>query len=762
MRGISIPGRGLGAWMLSGAVVWAAYSGGSARGQAAPASQPYQWKSVQMVGGGFVDGIVFHPTEKGLSYCRTDIGGSYRRDDQKSPWVPITDWVSLRDSNLLGSESIALDPNDANKVYIASGMYANTNAVMLRSNDKGKTFLRTPVPFGMGGNADGRGNGERLKVDPNDGNILYFGSRTAGLWRSTDASVTWKNVASFPIATAGGGGGGRGAGGGGDGIVFVMFDPKSGNKGKASTTIFAGVSLTGQNSVFKSTDAGATWAAVAGQPTTLRPTRAAWGSDGTLYIPYSTAAGPGGGTNGAVWKLNTTSGEWTNITPVANPGCGYAAVSVDAKSPQVAIASTAGHQGGEEIYRTLDAGKTWIPIIKNPKTPCVYDYTGHPYTVHTGIHWLADIEIDPFDSNHAMFTVGYGGWETFNLTDIDSGKPVKWVTDSTGIEETVALSLLSPTGGAHLITAIGDYGGFVHWDLDKPAPEGNFTNPFFGNTNDVAAGYKNPDVVIRVGTQGGGQNGGARGTMGYSLDAGKTWQPPKTSPGGANGFACVGTDGKTWIWSPGGGGGRGGGAGGAPGVTTDHGDTWAACKGLPNGTRVVADTVNPQKFYAITLGNSTFYASTDGGQTFAAQPMTLQGEGRGGNRGDARGGQDKIYATPEAEGDLWIAAADGLFHTIDAGKTFVRADSGVTQLSAFGFGKAAPDAKVPAMYMVGTVGGTRGVFRSIDGAKNWVRINDDDHQWGLVLQITGDPRIYGRVYVGTHGRGTLYGDPPAK
>jgi len=50
-------------------------------------------------------------------------------------------------------------------------------------------------------------------------------------------------------------------------------------------------------------------------------------------------------------------------------------------------------------------------------------------------------------------------------------------------------------------------------------------------------------------------------------------------------------------------------------------------------------------------------------------------------------------------------------------------------------------------------------FRSDDAAHNWVRINDDDHQWGLVLLITGDPKQYGRVYVGTHGRGTLYGDP---
>jgi hypothetical protein len=103
----------------------------------------------------------------------------------------------------------------------------------------------------------------------------------------------------------------------------------------------------------------------------------------------------------------------------------------------------------------------------------------------------------------------------------------------------------------------------------------------------------------------------------------------------------------------------------------------------------------------------------------------------------------------------------------------------VKQIHAFGFGKAAPRAKTPALYLVGTVEGPcemqncsrgaplwcapgecqRGFFRSTDYGTSWQRINDDQHQWGLVLQITGDPKKFGRVYVGTHGRGTFYGDP---
>src|SRR5208283_6114244 len=45
-------------------------------------SQPYSWKSVVMKGGGFIDGIVFNTAQPGLAYCRTDVGSSYRGDNE--------------------------------------------------------------------------------------------------------------------------------------------------------------------------------------------------------------------------------------------------------------------------------------------------------------------------------------------------------------------------------------------------------------------------------------------------------------------------------------------------------------------------------------------------------------------------------------------------------------------------------------------------------------------------------------------------------
>ena len=117
--------------------------------------ESYSWKSVQIVGGGFVDGVIFHPTAAGVRYARTDMGGAYRWDASTNRWKPILDWVPYKDLNLMGVESIAVDPADANRVYLACGTYTNPrtpNGAILRSDDRGQSFQRTDVPFKFGGN----------------------------------------------------------------------------------------------------------------------------------------------------------------------------------------------------------------------------------------------------------------------------------------------------------------------------------------------------------------------------------------------------------------------------------------------------------------------------------------------------------------------------------------------------------------------------------------------------------------------------------
>jgi photosystem II stability/assembly factor-like uncharacterized protein len=745
--------------------------------------EPYQWKNVQIVGGGFVDGIIFHPRAKDVRYCRTDMGGAYRWDASAKRWVSMLDWIPYTDNNLVGVESIAVDPNDPLTVYLSCG--TNTGArspygAVLRSTDGGKTFLRIDVPFKMGGNENGRGNGERMMVDPANSNIVYLGTRLDGLWRSADKGLTWSQVSTFPDVTeaatvarqmgqpaqaapAGtqpGAPSGTPAGFGGQrasrgsGVIFVVFDPSTAVAGKGCSTTYVGVSLMNRDNFFVSRDNGNSWKPVPGQPDLYRTTHGVLSTDGSFYISYGTDPGPNRMQNGAVWKYNTKTGEWINITPVKpdvenGKTFGYAAVSVDLQNPQHVIASTfcrpVNKALEDDIFRSTDGGKTWKPIFESGGK---FDYSNAPYVQFTPLHWMFDIEIDPFNSDHAMFTTGYGGWETFNLSAIDQNQSTQWQVMSKGIDETVPLELLSPREGAHLITAVGDYGGFAHFDLDRPEPAGSFSNPYFANTNGLAYAENVPNLVVRVGAASAHHVGGH---IAYSTDGGKSWTPPATVPA-ANyrlGHIAVSPDGETWIWAP----------ERAPVFyTKDRGATWTACQGIPNNTRVIADKVNSKLFYALNIFEGKLYESKDGGVTFTARDLNLpDGIPARGNRGDTRGGQDRVYSTPGRENDLWIAAFDGLYHA-NPGEAFVKQGK-VQEMHAFGFGKEAPGAAVPALYMVGKVNGVHGFFRSDDWAQNWVRINDDQHQYGLVLHITGDPKKYGRVYVGTHGRGAVYGDP---
>ena len=78
-------------------------------------------------------------------------------------------------------------------------------------------------------------------------------------------------------------------------------------------------------------------------------------------------------------------------------------------------------------------------------------------------------------------------------------------------------------------------------------------------------------------------------------------------------------------------------------------------------------------------------------------------------------------------------------------------------ITAFGLGKAISGSDYPTIYLIGVVNGQYGIFRSTDNTQSWLRINDDEHQFGKLLHIAGDMQDFGRVYIGTHGRGTIMG-----
>ena len=89
---------------------------------AAPASS---WSSVNFGGGGYVTGLIFHPTSQNVLYARTDVGGAYRWNEATMSWAAITDGFGPDENNYHSVESIALDPNNDQLVYLAGGTYTS-------------------------------------------------------------------------------------------------------------------------------------------------------------------------------------------------------------------------------------------------------------------------------------------------------------------------------------------------------------------------------------------------------------------------------------------------------------------------------------------------------------------------------------------------------------------------------------------------------------------------------------------------------------
>jgi hypothetical protein len=111
------------------------------------------------------------------------------------------------------------------------------------------------------------------------------------------------------------------------------------------------------------------------------------------------------------------------------------------------------------------------------------------------------------------------------------------------------------------------------------------------------------------------------------------------------------------------------------------------------------------------------------------------------------------------EGHIWLATnTTGLWRSTNSGASFTQVTS-VVEAETFGAGKSAPGQTYPALFISGKVGTIKGIYRSDDEGATWVRINDDAHQYAWTGKaITGDPRIYGRVYIATNGRGIICGD----
>jgi xyloglucan-specific exo-beta-1,4-glucanase len=747
--------------------------GGSSDGGAEGTPVGTSWTSVKIGGGGYVPGLIFHPMSANVLYARTDIGGAYRWNASTSSWVGITDGFGPSEGFYMGAESIALDPNDDQRVFMSTGMYnsADGSGRLYISADRGDHWQHVDLPFSVGSNNGGRAMGERMALDPNLPSTLFYGSRTAGAWKSTDSGLTWTQLGGLSSTrmTADQINASEGSA---KGVELVVLDTSTRGTGSATRTVYAGVapdyaSAAGLTfNLYRSTDGGTTWSGVATPVTGYHIPHMVRAADGLFYVVFTHGSGPGA--DGPAWLYQFDGTHWTLLRdsqPTQWTSFGFGGVSVYGSGPTTRIAlgvtNSWGNWDGQPVVALSDdAGRTWREIASTtPHTPASTSFCG----------WIDDVEIDPADPNHILHVYGGGVWAT---QDASAAKP-SWDFTIEGLEETAAVSIIAPPAGAPylLLNSSMDVGLLVHTDLAQSPTLGPSGEVAFGGGMSADMAWSDPSYIAAIGaTTHGSTVAGV-----YSTDAGRTWTAfPTNHPdalanqSGESNIAVMRRS--CAVWAP---------ANSVPYSTTDNGATWVVTD-LPaiermtvnRSYRVVADRMNANKVYAYDSGGAWWgstgklYYSTDGGRTFTRSAHPALSSLRANSYQTT-----SMAVNPYAEGDVWVADGNSLYHSVDSGVTWKKLDTMQSEWGAnptwkfpelFGanevaLGKAALGAAYSAaVYMVGTVGGVWGVYRSDDAGASWLRINDDRHQFGGIGLLAADQNVYGRVYASGGGRGLFY------
>ncbi len=692
----------------------------------------YEWSNVAIGGGGYVTGMVYSEAEENLVYARTDIGGAYRWTESEQRWVAITDHLGSDNWNLIGIESLAADPVEANRVYVLGGTYMGKNGAVLASSDYGNTWTQVDMPFECGGNCSGRGSGERMMVNPKNNKEIYMGTRNAGLWKSEDYGLTWNEVTSFPTK------GNYFQESNSIGVMWVEFEPNSGD-------VYVGVAETSGECVYRSSDNGATWEALPIFQQGLYPTQADFSSDGTLYLSYSDNCGPNMSScnNAAVAKFK--DGAFTDITPNLDDGRygGFGGISVDKNDPDTIVVSTQFFWSnyGDNIYRSTDGGQTWMGMFNSNtgEKNYVMDVSRADWLTW-GLEeaklgwWTSDININPFNSDEVMYGTGATIYTTQNMTDLGSGTPVTVAFDAYGLEETAVFQMMSPNykdGEPQLYSIMGDLTGFSHLDVTVGPDEAHFMGAASGGAAmDLDVAYENGNCAVYTIED-------RNKPVWFTKDGGSTWQQAAAPEKSEGGKVSMSADGSCFLWTP-------ATAGNSNIYKYDMvQDKWFYVKGLGYGAEIAADRVNPNKFYASY--NGLFYTSEDGGVSFNSTGQMISD------------GAD-IFTVVGRENNVWLCSGTLVMYSEDGGKSFTQIKD--IDFKAIGFGAPEKEGDYPVVYAMGTAGEQGdGIYRSTDKGKSWVRINDEQHLFGnLTHFITGDSRVYGRVYFATNGRGIVMGD----
>ena len=262
--------------------------------------------------GGRIDDLAVLESNPAVFYVGTATGGLWKTLNNGTTWEVLFD--DLDDTVSIGD--IAINPNDANTVWVGSGENNNRQSGswgngLYKSIDGGKTFKH----MGLGTSK----HIARIIVDPIDHDVVYVAALGSlwgrggerGVFKTTDGGLTWTRVLFVDDET---------------GATELVMDP-SNNK-----VIYAA---------------------------TYQRRRATWGFNG-------------GGPGSAMWKSSDAGRTWTKLTNGVPTGhLGRIGMDVYRANPNIVYARIE-HAKESGTYRSDDAGQTWRKMSDTNPRPMYF------------------------------------------------------------------------------------------------------------------------------------------------------------------------------------------------------------------------------------------------------------------------------------------------------------------------------------------------------------------------------------------------------
>jgi len=330
---------------------------------------------------GRIADITVNPLNHSEIYLAVASGNVWKSSNAGISWKPIFDSYGS-----YSTSSIAIDPNNTNRLWLGTGEYNSQRAIgygdgVYRSEDGGKTWKNMGLP-----KSEHIG---RIVIDPRNSHVyvavqgaLWGANKERGLYKSTDNGASWQKILHVSENT---------------GITDVVFNPRNPDVLYAAAYqrrrhVWTLINGGEESAIYKSTDAGKTWNKLAGGlPSgdvgriglTISPVNPDY-VYAIIELPNST---------GGIYRSTNRGASWDKMS-------GYVA-----SSPQYYNRLTADPKDPNKIYSTdtysrvsIDGGKTFKTLGLSKKH--VDDHT---------------IWIDPDNTNHLLIGGDGGLYESYDM-----------------------------------------------------------------------------------------------------------------------------------------------------------------------------------------------------------------------------------------------------------------------------------------------------------------------------------------------------------